>query len=364
MAKKKKSAETKSAEKKSEKKSAKKSAEKLAEKLAAKKSAAKVAAKAAEKSAEKSAAKPGKNSQASAWRSSPASLLRVSDGFVLADVAPESTPGFSGGKREGRQELATDAVELSAIQERLFASSKGGAPDAVLLVLQAMDTAGKGGIVRHVVGSVDPQGVTLTAFKAPTRAERRHDFLWRIERRVPEPGFIGVFDRSHYEDVLIGSVRKLASDEEIERRFDAILDFESRLADRNVRVVKVMLQISPDEQKRRLAERLDRPDKHWKFNPADIDEREIWPDYQAAYQRVFDRTSTEGAPWFVVPANHKWYARAAVQRLLLDALTDIDPQWPVADFDVAEQKARLAASTLGQASALPTQHSTSKVTPL
>ncbi|MFU8945117.1 PPK2 family polyphosphate kinase [Mycetocola zhadangensis] len=282
----------------------------------------------------------------SAWQEEPAEILRVGPGFVLADVDPDSTPGFSGGKTEGKAELAADADLLSDTQERLFAASKGDATDAVLLVLQAMDTAGKGGIVRHVVGAVDPQGVALTAFKAPTEEERSHDFLWRIERRVPEPGYIGVFDRSHYEDVLIGSVRKLAEPAEIERRFDAILDFESRLGDRNIRVVKVMLQISPDEQKRRLAERLDRPDKHWKFNPGDIDERLLWPDYQAAYQRVFERTSTEAAPWFVVPANHKWYARVAVQRLLLTALTAIDPQWPAADFDVEEQKARLNASTV------------------
>ena len=289
-----------------------------------------------------------KNSQGSrpgaAWQQDPATLLRVRPGFALADVDPESTPGFDGGKAEGKTELASDSKLLSEKQERLFAASKGGAPDAVLLVLQAMDTAGKGGIVRHVVGAVDPQGVALTAFKAPTEEELSHDFLWRIEQRVPAPGYIGVFDRSHYEDVLIGSVRKLADEGEIDRRFDAILDFESRLIQRDIRLVKVMLQISPDEQKRRLAERLKRPDKHWKFNPGDIDERQLWPDYQEAYQRVFDRTSTEAAPWFVIPANRKWYARVAVQHLLLNALTSIDPQWPAADFDVDEQKARLQAS--------------------
>ncbi|MCP2032408.1 PPK2 family polyphosphate:nucleotide phosphotransferase [Okibacterium sp. HSC-33S16] len=289
---------------------------------------------------------PKKIRPASAWRADPSALLRVEQGFVLADVDPDAPPGFDGGKAEGKAELLADAQLLSDKQERLFAASKGGAPDAVLLVLQAMDTAGKGGIVRHVVGAVDPQGVALTAFKAPTEEELSHDFLWRIERRVPDPGFIGVFDRSHYEDVLIGQVRHLAEEAEIERRFDAILDFESRLVDRSIRVVKVMLQISPDEQKRRLAERLDRPDKHWKFNTGDIDERQLWPDYQAAYQDVLERTSTEAAPWFVVPANHKWYARVAVQRLLLNALTAIDPQWPTADFDVEEQKARLEASSV------------------
>ena len=211
-------------------------------------------------------------------------------------------------------------------------------------MLQAMDSAGKGGIVRHVVGGVDPQGVSLAAFKAPTDEERAHDFLWRIEKRLPEPGFIGVFDRSHYEDVLIGRVRALAPPEEIERRYDAINAFEADAAASGIRIVKVMLHISPEEQKSRLMERLERPDKHWKYNPGDVDERLVWPEYMRAYQTVFERTSTEIAPWHVVPANRKWYARLAVQELLLAALEDIDPQWPVADFDVEVEKKRLAAS--------------------
>ena len=207
-----------------------------------------------------------------------------------------------------------------------------------------MDTAGKGGIVRHVVGSVDPQGVELAAFKAPTKEELSHDFLWRIRPRVPGPGMIGVFDRSHYEDVLIGKVRELADDEEIERRYTAINDFEAGLAEAGGRIIKVMLNISPDEQKDRLMERLDRPDKYWKYNPGDVDERLMWPDYMRAYQTVFERTSTEVAPWYVVPADRKWYARIAVQRLLLNVLRDIDPQWPAADFDIDVERERLAES--------------------
>ena len=199
-------------------------------------------------------------------------------------------------------------------------------------------------IVRHVIGAVDPQGVRLKAFKAPSAEERAHDFLWRIEKETPPPGFIGVFDRSHYEDVLIGRVRQLAPAEEIERRYGAINDFEKRVTDAGTRIVKVMLHISPDEQKERLMERLDRPDKHWKYNPGDVDERTLWPDYMDAYQVVFERTSTPEAPWHVVPANRKWYARLAVQALLLEALEAIDPQWPAADFDVAAEKARLAAT--------------------
>ncbi len=271
--------------------------------------------------------------------------LRVGAGFRLSDVDPESTPGYSGGKSRGAKDLAAGIESLGEYQERLFAQSRTGtATDAVLLVLQAMDSAGKGGIVRHVVGGVDPQGVSLAAFKAPTAEEREHDFLWRIAKRLPDPGFIGVFDRSHYEDVLIGRVRSLAAPEEIERRYGAINEFEAEAAGSGIRLVKVMLHISRDEQKDRLMERLERPDKHWKYNPGDVDERMRWDDYMAAYQTVFDRTSTEAAPWHVVPANHKWYARLAVQELMLAALQDIDPQWPTADFDVDAEKKRLAAS--------------------
>lgn len=271
--------------------------------------------------------------------------LRVGSGFRLADLDPDSKPGYDHGKSRGQADLAAGLDDLNGLQERLFAESRvGTAKDSVLLVLQAMDSAGKGGIVRHVVGGVDPQGVALAAFKAPTAEERAHDFLWRVEKRLPEPGFIGVFDRSHYEDVLIGRVRELAPPAEIERRYDAINEFEARIAASGTRIVKVMLHISPEEQKERLMERLERPDKYWKYNPGDVDERMLWPQYMDAYQTVFDRTSTEAAPWHVVPANAKWYARLAVQELLLAALEDIDPQWPAADFDVEAEKERLAAS--------------------
>lgn len=279
------------------------------------------------------------------WTTDPAPLLRAGEGFELDKVDARSTPGYDGDKKSGKKDLAALSDELNDLQERLFAAHHDDETGpAVLLVLQAMDTAGKGGIVRHVVGAVDPQGVELAAFKKPSEEELAHDFLWRIRPRVPGPGMIGVFDRSHYEDVLIGKVRELAEPGEIERRYEAINDFEVELAEAGVHIVKVMLRISPGEQKDRLAERLDRPDKYWKYNPGDVDERLLWSDYMKAYQTVFERTSTEAAPWFVVPADRKWYARLAVQRLLLDALHDIDPQWPAADFDVEAEKKRLAES--------------------
>jgi PPK2 family polyphosphate:nucleotide phosphotransferase len=279
------------------------------------------------------------------WTADVSDVLRAGEGFVLADVDPEDTPGYEKSKKHAAQDLESGSEQLDEFQERLYAQSRADQTHAsVLLVLQAMDSAGKGGIVRHVVGSVDPQGVSITAFKKPTDEELRHDFLWRVKKRVPEPGMIGVFDRSHYEDVLIARVRELADADEIERRYDAINRFEKKLTDAGTRIVKVMLHISRDEQRERLMERLERADKHWKYNPGDVDERALWPKYMDAYQTVFERTSTAHAPWFVVPANRKWYARIAVQHLLLEALEDIDPHWPAATFAIDIEKARLAAT--------------------
>ncbi|MDQ1175672.1 polyphosphate kinase 2 family protein [Microbacterium sp. SORGH_AS_0421] len=279
------------------------------------------------------------------WSMPAADALRVEPGFRLVDIDPRSTPGYDGDKNDGRADLEAGRAPLEGLQERLFAQSVAGtATGSVLLVLQAMDTAGKGGIVRHVVGAVDPQGVELASFKKPTAEELEHDFLWRIEKRLPDAGRLGVFDRSHYEDVLIGRVRELAPPEEIERRYGAIVSFEAQAAEMGIRVVKVMLHISKDEQRERLGERLARPDKHWKYNPSDVDERKLWDAYMDAYQVAIERTSTPIAPWHVVPADRKWYARLAVQQLLIDALEDIDPQWPAADYDVEVEKQRLANS--------------------
>ncbi len=271
-------------------------------------------------------------------------LLRAAADLTLADIDTSSTPGFDDDKDAAEKALADGAERLSEVQERLFAASKAGGTQRVLLVIQAMDTAGKGGIVRHVVGAVDPQGVQLAAFKKPTPEELAHHFLWRVEKQLPAPGMIGVFDRSHYEDVLIGRVRQLAPADEIEQRYDDIVQFERRVVDSGIAIVKVMLHISADEQKARLAERLERPDKHWKYRPGDIDERMLWNEYQQAYELAITRTDTDDAPWYVVPSDRKWYARLAVQSLLLNALESIDPQWPVADFDVEAEKKRLAAT--------------------
>jgi PPK2 family polyphosphate:nucleotide phosphotransferase len=240
--------------------------------------------------------------------------------------------------------LSRGGERLADLQEQLFACGREGEPRSVLLVLQAMDTAGKGGVVSHVIGAMNPGGVHYAGFDKPTPEELAHDFLWRVWRQVPAAGKVGVFDRSHYEDVLIGRVRQLAPPEELERRYGAINAFEKELTGSGTAVIKVMLHLGKDEQKKRLASRLERPDKRWKFNPADVDERLRWDDYQEAYQIAFDRTSTADAPWFVVPADHKWYARVAVQQLLIHALEGLDLQWPQPDYDVEEQKSRLAQS--------------------
>ena len=285
--------------------------------------------------------------QQHALTSEEAKALRVGPDFRLADVDPDSTPGYAGSKKDAAAQFDVDDADLDQRQELLFANARAGNPDVptVLLVLQGMDTAGKGGTIRHVMRGIDPQSVRIASFKAPTEEERKHDFLWRIDRALPEPGTIGVFDRSHYEDVLIQRVRGFAPPEEIERRYGAIVDWEKELVEkRNFRIVKCMLHISKDEQKDRLAERLVRPDKHWKFNPGDIDEREYWDEYQEAYEIALQRTSTDEAPWYCVPANKKWYARMVVKRLLKDTLDSLELEWPKATFDIKEQQRRLAAS--------------------
>ena len=276
--------------------------------------------------------------------SSFADALRVGEGFILADLDTRSTPGFDGDKAAGEEALAARAGEISQFQERLYAESKGPVQRSLLLVVQGMDTSGKGGIMRHVVGQMDPQGVKYTAFKAPSREERAHPFLWRIRNALPAPGQVGVFDRSQYEDVLIVRVHELVPRATWSRRYAQINDFEAKAVADGTTIIKVMLNISSDEQKARLTERLEREDKHWKYKPGDVDERMHWPEYQAAYQAVLEKTSTDAAPWYVVPADRKWYARLAVQNLVLEHLERMDPQWPAADFDVEAEKERLAKS--------------------
>ncbi len=272
-----------------------------------------------------------------------AAHLRVPAGPVdLTAIETDAAPGFDGDKADGQAALAGMGEALSDLQERLWAERTVGSERRVLLVLQGMDTSGKGGVLRHTIGLVDPQGVRITSFKAPTEEEKRHDFLWRIEKGLPEAGYVGVFDRSHYEDVLIARVRGFADADEIERRYGAINDFETRLVAEGFSIIKCMLHISAEEQKARLAERLANPEKHWKYNPGDLDERALWPAYREAYEIALERTSTALAPWHVVPSDKKWFRNLAVGQLLLDTLRGLDLQWPAADFDVTAETERLA----------------------
>ncbi|GEK22581.1 PPK2 family polyphosphate kinase [Cellulomonas xylanilytica] len=277
------------------------------------------------------------------WSTPPQEALRVGPGFDLAALDASSHPGWEHGRSSAENKLEADGNRLSEVQERLYAHGRTGGSRAVLLVLQGMDTSGKGGIVRHVLGMVDPQGVQLRSFGVPTEKERSQHYLQRIREALPVGGRIGVFDRSHYEDVLVVRVNELVPREVWEPRYDEINAFEREVVDAGTVVVKVMLHVSPEEQKARLRERLERPDKYWKYNPNDVDERARWPAYREAYQAVLDRTSTEHAPWFVVPADSKWYARLAVGALVLDAVESLGLDWPPADFDVEAEKARLDA---------------------
>ena len=283
----------------------------------------------------------GKSSKAAARVSD---LLRVPAGPVdLSALDTRATPGFDGDKAAGKAELDALGPRLSDLQERLHAEGVSGGRRSLLLVLQGMDTSGKGGVVRHVIGQVDPQGCAIASFKAPTRQEQAHDFLWRIRKRLPGPGKLGVFDRSQYEDVLVVRVHGLVPRSTWSRRYAAINRFEARLVTNQVRVVKVFLHVSKEEQRQRLLARLDDPTKHWKFNPRDIDERAFWGDYQEAYAAALERCNSDAAPWYRVPADRKWYRNWAIASLLVEQLEDMKLTWPKADFAVEEQRARLLA---------------------
>ncbi|WP_030338726.1 PPK2 family polyphosphate kinase [Streptomyces sp. NRRL S-1022] len=274
-------------------------------------------------------------------------LLRLPPGerVELSGHDARATPGAPDGKQAALADATRTGRHLAGLQERLWAAGTQGDRRRVLLVLQGMDTSGKGGTVKHVIGGLDPSGCRVRAFKAPTEEERRHDFLWRVRQALPGPGEIGIFDRSHYEDVLIARVRHLARPAEIGSRYGLINDFERTLAEEGVTLVKCFLHLSYDEQRRRLLRRLDRPDKHWKFDPDDIGERAVWPAYQEAYELALERCAAPYAPWYVVPADRKWYRNWAVGRLLLEHLRELDPRYPEADFDVAECRERLLRQT-------------------
>ena len=257
----------------------------------------------------------------------------------MADVDPDSTPGLKAGRKKAARDIEKRQDDLFELHERLYAEHKR----SLLVVLQGMDTSGKDGTVTHVVRNFNPQGVLITPFKQPTPEERRHAFLWRIRKRLPARGDIGIFNRSHYEDVLIARVHDLAKPAVIDLRYNQINEFEKQLVRGGTTVVKLCLHISYAEQRKRLMDRLRDPDKHWKFSEHDIDERAYWDDYMSAYGLAITRCSTQWAPWYVVPADDKVYRNWAVTMILLETLRQMDPEYPRPKLNVPRLMKRLRA---------------------
>ena len=264
------------------------------------------------------------------------SLLRFRGGSAPAlRIPPDATPGIA--KREARQQLADDEERLRGLQERLFAEGKR----ALLVVIQGMDTSGKDAVVKHVFGAMDPQGVRVTAFKKPTDEELRHDFLWRIRRALPHAGQVGIFNRSHYEDVLVVRVHGLVPRRVWARRYATINAFEREISRSGTTIVKVFLYLSFEEQRKRLLDRLRTPDKRWKFNPNDLAERALWPAYMEAYADALAKCSSPAAPWYVIPSDHEWYRDWAIGRILVATLERMRPRYPRPRLDIRGLEARL-----------------------
>jgi len=262
------------------------------------------------------------------------SRYRITGGSV--DLGRRETDESQGidnpGKKEAGRELRRLVKRASALQERLYAEGR----QSLLVVLQAMDTGGKDSTIRAVTDGLNPQGCRVSSFKAPTPEELSHDFLWRVHAKVPARGTIGIFNRSHYEDVLVVRVHGWAPEDVIEARYGHINAFERLLHDSGTRVVKVMLHISKEYQRERLVRRLERPDKHWKFNPDDLKERALWADYMKAFEVALARCSPEDAPWYVVPAERRWFRNLVVARIMVDTLEDMNPDFPKPGFDPTE----------------------------
>lgn len=252
----------------------------------------------------------------------------------LDDIQPREVD-FLGEEDAARAKLAADVLAIDRLQDRLYAEGKR----ALLVILQGTDTSGKDGTIRGVFSATGALGVSVTAFKKPSEEELAHDYLWRVHLAAPRRGTIGIFNRSHYEDVLVGRVRKLAPKEAIEQRYEQINDFERMLSENGTVVLKFMLHISKKEQAERLQERLDDKTKNWKFNASDLDDRKLWPDFQKAYETMLSRCSTDHAPWHIVPADRKWARNCIVAAIVRDTLEAMDPQypkmpWKAADFTI------------------------------
>ena len=249
-------------------------------------------------------------------------------GITLSAIDPADTQGFRESD-EVKERFQENRERLGELQEMMFAEGR----QALLLVLQAMDTGGKDGTIRHVTEGINPQGCRVVPFKVPCIHELAHDFLWRVHAQLPAKGTITIFNRSHYEDVLVVRVHQLAPTELVEKRYGHIADFERLVADHGTRIVKVMLHISKEFQAERLRLRVEKPNKQWKFNPADLEERKLWDAYMEAYELAVSRTSRPWAPWYVVPAENRWWRNLVVSELLRHELEDMDPRYPPPKFD-------------------------------
>ena len=300
----------------------------------------------------------GKSTKTSTKKTAPtlSSVLRCPSGPIdVSSFDSAATPLFPGrGKQDAPAVNAAVDTRLDALQERLYANAhvempaqvatRAATPASLLLVLQGMDTAGKDGVISHVIGMINPEGVVIRSFKAPTAEERQHDFLWRIRSALPEPGMIGIFNRSQYEDVLIQRVEAMAPADEIEARYGQINEFEQQVAASGTRIVKCFLNVSKDVQKKRLAARLDDPTKYWKYSAGDLSVRAKWDDYMVAYGLALTRCNQDCAPWYVIPADRKWYRNWAIAQILLETLQSMNLTWPPATFDIEAEKARVKAS--------------------
>ncbi|PST47424.1 polyphosphate kinase [Bifidobacterium callitrichos] len=282
------------------------------------------------------------------WSMPPAQRLMFHHGVDLAEVADAqsgATPGFDGDKYDAERFISLSSSEIARYQRLLYANGVKGSNRRLLIVLQGMDASGKGGIVRHVFRQGDPMGIHYHGFGKPTEEETSHGFLWRVERELPDPGWIAVFDRSHYEDIVMPHVYGTLPEDVWRARYDLVNEFERSLVANGCAVIKIFLVVGREEQRRHFLGRLNDPTKYWKFDASDLDARDRWDDYMAAWQEVFERTSTSAAPWYLVPADNRWYSRAVVSELLRTTLKNMNMTWPplAPDIDKAEARRRLAA---------------------
>ena len=275
------------------------------------------------------------------WSLPPAQLLRFHSHTHLVDIDAGSKPGFDGDQEAGERFIADSSSEIANYQRLMYANGIHGDTHRVLIVLQGMDASGKGGIVRHVFSQVDPMGIHYHGFGKPSEEDLAHDYLWRIRRELPSNGWISIFDRSQYEDIVMPRITGSLPEETWRARYGQINDFEAELAGAGCAIIKIFLVSSRQAQRQHFLRRLDDPTRYWKFDPSDLEARDRWDDYMAAWQEVFERTSTSIAPWYLIPADKRWYSRMVVSELLRTTMKNFNQTWPPLDADRDEALARL-----------------------